>query len=331
MRQSTSLKTIAALSITVAFLCSSMSIVSAAEFNLRYNAPIADGGPHGAGMQAFKQCVEEKSGGRVAIKLFFSGALGAQLDSIEAAQAGTLDIVQIDTPITTIDPLLSVFGLPFIFRDRAHVDAVLNGPIGDMVRQRLVAKGVRPLGFWEGGFRHITNNVRPINTPSDLKGVKMRTPGSKIRIKIFTTYGANASALPFPELYSALQMGVYDGQENPAEVLKTAKFYEVQKYLSLTGHVYTVSYPLISEGVYQKMPWDLQLALRQCGDKAGEATVAFSVDADKNVVDFAKSQGMQVNQAYVGAFIAASLPIWGELGKEMGADAIKLIDIVSSN
>ena len=133
MRQSTSLKTIAALSITVAFLCSSMSIVSAAEFNLRYNAPIADGGPHGAGMQAFKQCAEEKSGGRVAIKLFFSGALGAQLDSIEAAQAGTLDIVQIDTPITTIDPLLSVFGLPFIFRAPARV---LGGGLSPHYQQR---------------------------------------------------------------------------------------------------------------------------------------------------------------------------------------------------
>jgi tripartite ATP-independent transporter DctP family solute receptor len=317
--------------IAVSFLLSGSGAAIAADYDLRYNAPAPDGGVHGAGMHVFKQCIEEKTGGRVAVKLFFSGALGAQLDSIEAAQAGTLDIVQIDTPITTIDPLLSVFGLPFIFRDRAHVDAILSGPVGDMVRQRLAAKGVRPLGFWEGGFRHITNNVRPINKPSDLKGVKMRTPGSKIRIKIFNTYGANASALPFPEVYSALQMGVYDGQENPAEVLHSAKFYEVQKYLSLTGHVYTVSYPLISEGVYQKLPWDIQLALRQCGDKAGERTVEWSIDADNNVVDFAKGKGMKVNQADVGAFIAASRPIWSELGEKMGADAVKLIDIISSN
>lgn len=330
MYHSSLAKTIAALGVGAALFGSGLSSVSAAEYSLRYNAPSPDGGVHGAGMHVFKECVEEKTSGRVEVKLFFSGALGAQLDGIEALQLGTLDIMQIDTPITTIDPLLSVFALPYIFRDRAHVDAVMNGAVGEWVRQRLVAKGVRPLSYWEGGFRHITNNVRAIYKPEDLKGIKIRTPSSKIRIKIFNAYGANASALPFPEVYSALQMGVYDGQENPAEVVESANFYEVQKYFSFTGHVYTVSYPLMSEGVYQKMPWDIQLALRQCSDKAGERTVEFSIEADKRIETLVKGKGMQVNQADVTAFIEASRPIWDDLAEDMGEDAKTLIGIVSS-
>jgi tripartite ATP-independent transporter DctP family solute receptor len=301
----------------------------AAEFNLKFNAPSPDGGVHGAGMHAFKQCVESRSDGRVEVKLFFSGALGAQVDGIEAMQAGTLDMMAIDTPITTIDKLLSVFGLPYIFRDREHVDTVMNGGIGDWVRERLVARGVRPLGYWEGGFRHITNNVRPISKPEDLKGIKMRTPSSKIRMKIFNTYGANASALPFPEVYSALQMGVYDAQENPAEVVATSKFYEVQKYLSFTSHVYTVSYPLMSEAVYSKLPWEIQVLMNQCGREAGGVTVDFSIKTDNDIAALVKKHGMQVNNADTEAFVAASRPIWDELAAEMGGEARTLIGLVS--
>jgi TRAP-type transport system periplasmic protein len=296
---------------------------SAADITLRYNAPAPDGGVHGTGMHAFKECVETGTNGKVEVPLFFSAALGNQEDGIEALKLGTLDMMQIDTAITTIDDLLSVLALPYIFRDRDHVAKVMSGEVGDLVRDRLVAQGVRPLGYWEGGFRHITNNVRPINTPADLKGIKMRTPSSEIRIKIFNHYGANASALPYAEVYSALQLGTYDGQENPVEAVEASKFYEVQKYLSFTGHVYTVSYPLISEVVYQKLPADVQTVLNQCGVDATKATVDFSIEADQRVVDLAKSKGMEVNQADVNAFVEASQPIWGDLtGNDPEAKAL---------
>lgn len=305
------------------------AVANAADITLRYNAPSSDGGVHGAGMHVFKDCVEAGTGGKVDIQLFFSGALGAQVDGIELLKLGSLDMMQIDTAITTVDELLSVLALPYIFRDRDHVAKVMSGEVGDLVRDRLVAEGVRPLAYWEGGFRHITNNVRPITTPDDLKGIKMRTPSSEIRIKIFNHYGANASALPFPEVYSALQMGTYDGQENPAETIQSEKLYEVQKYLSVTGHVYTVSYPLISESIYQTLPADVQGALNSCSVEAGKTTVAFSIDADKDVVDFVTEKGMEVNQANVGAFVEASKAIWDELTAD-DAEARALVQKISS-
>ena len=153
------------------------------------------------------------------------------------------------------------------------VDLVMNGPLGDWVAERLKKNKLEVLSYMEGGFRQITNNKRPINTPNDLKGIKMRTPSSQLRIKIFNSYGANASPLPYPELYSALQMGAFDGQENPAIEVKSSKFYEVQKYLSFTNHVYTVSYLLMGESSYKKLPWNLKILMKQASYEAAMATV----------------------------------------------------------
>jgi len=284
---------------------------------------------HYAGLKAFKEGVDAKAGGKIDTRLFHSGSLGDDIATLQALQTGTLDIGTVDTPITTVDELLGVFGLPYIFRDRDHVAKVMNGPVGEMVAERLQKKGLKVLAYFEGGFRHITNNVRPIVKPEDLKGIKLRTPSSALRIKIFKQYGANASALPYPELYPALQTKVFDGQENPAIEVKTAKFYEVQKYLSFTGHVYTVSYLLMSDKVHAKLPADLQKLLREAAQTAAKATVEVGIKGDAEVAEFAKSKGMQVNQADVKAFVDASKPIWTEFAKEQGAEAEKLIKMVA--
>ncbi len=235
---------------------------------------------------------------------------------MQALQTGTLDIGTVDTPITTADELLGVFGLPYIFRDRDHVAKVMNGPVGDLIAERLQKKGLKVLAYFEGGFRQITNNVRPIMKPEDLKGIKMRTPASALRIKIFKQYGANASALPYPELYPAHQTKVFDGQENPAIEVISSKFYEVQKYLSFTGHVYTVSYFMMNDKIHAKLPSDLQKLLREAALAATKATVEAGIKGDAEVAEFAKSKGMQVNQADVKAFVEASKPIWSEFAKE---------------
>jgi TRAP-type transport system periplasmic protein len=281
-------------------------------------------------MTLFKELVEKRSNGKIEVKLFHSGAIGDDVANLEALKVGTLEIGTCDTPITTVDPLLGVFALPFIFRDRDHVASVMNGPVGAWTAERLRQKGLEVLAYFEGGFRQITNNKRPINEPADLKGIKMRTPSSALRIKMFNQYGANAAALPYPELYSALQMGAFDGQENPAIEIKSQKFWEVQKYLSFSNHVYTVSYFLMSPIVYKKLPWDLQLMVKQAAYEASLKTVEVGKRADEDLAALAESKGMKVNQANVAAFVEASKPIWESYSKEQGADTEKITAVIAS-
>jgi TRAP-type transport system periplasmic protein len=306
------------------------SKVNAQEMQLRANAVGNEEGIAYLGMKRFAEIVEEKAGDKVGFKLFHSSALGDQVSSIESMQAGTLDIATVETPITTVDPTLGATALPYIFSGREHVAAALNGDAGKWIEKRLAEKGLRLLGFMEGGFRQITNNVRPIVTPADLKGVKMRTPGSKLRITIFNTYGANASPLPFKELYTALQSGVFDGQENPVIWAKATKFYEVQKYLSLTNHLYTVTYLLMSEDKFQQLAPEMQAIFKEAGRDAAAYSVEVGKKADSEIVDFLKEQGMEVNEADTDAFVKASEPIWDEWAEETGGDAGKLIELITA-
>lgn len=309
-------------------LAAVLSLTTAAlaqDVTLRANTIGAAGGIQEAGLKALKQAVETSTTGKVKVTIFTGGALGNQESDIEALATGTLDLSTIETPITKIDPLMGVFSLPYIFKSRAHVEAVLSGPVGSEVRDRLAKKGYRVIGFYEGGFRQITNNIRPIVKPEDLKGVKMRTPGSALRIKIFQTYGANASPLPYPELYAALQTKTFDGQENPAAEVKASRFYEVQKYLSITNHIYTLGFLLLSEKTWAKLSEDQRKALVAAGEAARKATVAYGEKADAEIVDLAKSKGMVVNQADIDAFVKASAPIWEEEAGKLGAEAKDLI------
>lgn len=301
-----------------------------AEFKLRANTIGNEHSIHAVGLRTLKKLVEKRSEGRIEIKIYYSGALGDQRAGIESMQSGTIDIATVDTPITTVDKVFGVFGLPFIFRDREHVDQVMKGPVGAWTAERLRKHNLEILAYMEGGFRQITNNKRPIYTPADLKGIKMRTPSSQLRIRIFNTYGANSAALPYPELYSALQMGVFDAQENPAIEVKSNKFYEVQKYLSFTNHVYSVSYLLMGTSSFNKLPWDLQILMKQAGYETIAATVKAGKTVDEEIVELANSKGMKVNKANTEAFIKASKPIWDSVGKEMGEEAIKLIHLIST-
>jgi len=320
-----------ALCLAVATTMAAAATSVAAEVKLRANVPGNQEGIAYLGAKHFADIVNERAGGKVTVKVFHSSSLGDQVSSLESMQAGTLDISTIETPITTIDSILGATALPYVFTGREHVAAAFNGPAGAWIEKRLAAKGLRVLGFMEGGFRQITNSVRPIVTPADLKGVKMRTPSSKLRIKIFNTYGANASPLPFKELYTALQTGVFDGQENPVIWAKSTKFYEVQKYLSITNHLYTVMYLLMSESAYQKLDADTQAILKQAGREATAYSVEVGIKADNEIVDFLKTKGMQVNQADIAAFVAASKPIWGDWATETGGDAQKLIDMIAGS
>lgn len=284
-----------------------------------------------AGLNALSKHVAETTGDSAKINLFHSGSLGDQISNIESLDTRTLDITTIETPITTIDEDMGILSLPYLFRDREHVDSVLNGEIGDALKQRLQEQGYRVIGFYEGGFRHITNNSRAIETPDDLSGLRIRTPGSRQRVEMFNAYGANASPLPYPELYSALQTGVFDGQENPLVEVEASRFYEVQDYLSLSGHVYTVGFLLMNEDRFQELPKEVQQALLEGGDKAFEATVAFGEQADQSVIELVKENGMQVNEVDTEAFVEASKPLWESFTEDMSEEARELVQRIANH
>ncbi len=321
MKRQTFLKIL--VSAVIAFSWPTVS--SAAEIELRAATVGAPGGIQVAGLNALSDHVTNATNGNVNLKLFPSGALGGQVANIESLDSQTLDIVAIETAITTINSDLGVLSLPYLFRDRNHVSAALNGEAGEGIRQWLRKDGYRVIGFYEGGFRHLTNNSKPVVTPKDLRGLRIRTPASRQRVKMLNAWGANASPLPYPELYSALQTGVFDGQENPLVEVRASRFYEVQDYLSLTGHVYTTGFLLMNETRFQALPDQLQQALMEGGSKAFESTMAFGTEADEKIVSLVEENGVKVNRVDTDAFRDASQPLWEVFTEKMSSKARTLV------
>jgi tripartite ATP-independent transporter DctP family solute receptor len=271
--------------------------------------------------------VNEALKGRVEVKVFHSSQLGTDEQMIKGVKVGAPEMFIPSTIMSTVEPKYGIFEMPYIIVSRAHMKRVAeNKQAQQALFEGLPAKGVRVLGVWENGFRHITNNVRPIVKPEDLKGIKLRVPSGVWRVKMFQAYGANPSPMPFAEVYSALQAGVMDAQENPFPQIWSAKFQEVQKYLSLTGHVYTPAYVLVGEEFWQKLPKDVQDTIARISWEMGDFARSEGERLDKELM--AKlAPPMKANEVEKEAFIKASAAIYEEFGKQVagGAELIKLI------
>jgi TRAP-type transport system periplasmic protein len=265
--------------------------------------------------------------GKVEIKVFHSSQLGTDEQMILGIKVGAPDMFLPSTVMSTADEKFGVFEMPYLIVSRAHMKKVIeNKQVQSQLFDRLPAKGMRVLGVWENGFRHITNNVRPIVQPEDLKGVKLRVPSGVWRVKMFKAYGGNPSPMPLAEVYSALQSGVMDGQENPFPQIASAKFQEVQKFLSLSGHVYTPAYLVVSEDVWKKLPQDTQTALSKIAWEMGDFARSEGERLDKELMGKLVPP-MKANEVDKDAFIKASAPIYEEFGKEVagGTDLVKRI------
>src|SRR5918996_2576183 len=209
--------------------------------------------------------------GKVDVKVFHSSQLGSDEQMMRGIKLGAPEMFLPSTVMSTVEQKFGVFEMPYLIVSRAHMKKVTeNKQVQSGLFDGLSAKGMRILGVWENGFRHITNNVRPIVKPEDLKGIKLRVPGGVWRVKMFKDYGANPSPMPLAEVYSALQSGVMDAQENPFPQIWSAKFHEVQKFLSLTGHVYTPAYLTVSEDAWKKLPNDVQTTISRIARELGD-------------------------------------------------------------
>jgi TRAP-type transport system periplasmic protein len=253
--------------------------------------------PHGLGAQKFADLVSEKSGGKLKIRLYANGTLGGEVALVSSLQGGTVDMM-LTSPglLASHDKEFMIFDFPFLFDDYKEVDAVLDGAVGKKLLDKLPEKGLIGLGYWDHGFRVLTNSRRPVAKAEDIQGLKIRVQQIPIFIDMFGTLGANPVAMPFLELYTALETRTVDGQENPFVSIDVAKFYEVQKYASTTRHVYTPLVVLVSKKSWDKLSTDERKILV---DAAKEATVyqrRVSRDMDAKAVETVKSKGMTVTE-----------------------------------
>jgi TRAP-type transport system periplasmic protein len=265
--------------------------------------------------------------GKVEIKVFHSSQLGSDEQMMRGVKIGAPEMFLPSTVMSTTEEKFGVFEMPYIIVNRAHMKKVTENPqVQKLLFQGLPSKGVRVLGVWENGFRHITNNVRPIVKPEDLKGIKLRVPGGVWRVKMFKQYGANPSPMPLAEVYSALQSGVMDAQENPFPQIASAKFQEVQKFLSLSGHVYTPAYLVVGEESWTKLPKDAQNTLSKIAWEMGDFARSEGERLDKELMG-KLAPPMKANEVDKDAFIKGSVTIYDEFGKEVsgGTELIKLI------
>lgn len=281
--------------------------------------------PYAIGARTFKEEVEKASGGRIEVQFFPNRALGDERPMIDGMRLGTVDMgIITNAVIAQVEPAFQINDMPFLFRDEAQAQRVLDGAVGDQLRQRLETRGVVALGYMEGGFRHMINNVRPVNTPDDLKGVKYRVLQSPIYIGMFTALGGTAVPMAWGETFTAVQQGAVDGLEIPAAVIDSNKYNEVTKYLSLTNHIYSMIGLLVSKRTFDRLPADLKTAVR---DAAKAATARQRSEAGANarkIVEQLRAKGMQVNALPdVAPFRRAVMPMYESFRQQIGAEIVR--------
>ena len=253
--------------------------------------------PVSLGTKRFAELVAAKSGGKLKVQEFPSSTLGNELQQQSALQGG---IQEMSAPATTsLAGIVKEFGLidfPFAVATFAQADALLDGPLGQALIARLPEKGLIALGYWDLGFRNVTNSKRPITKPEDLDGLKIRVIPNPVFLDTFKAFHANPVPMPFGELYGALESKAVDGQENPFSVILSNKFFEVQKYVSATNHVYAANIVLVSKRFWDKLsPTEKKIM----NDAANEARVyqrQVSRAAAQKAVDELKAKGMQYNE-----------------------------------
>ncbi len=278
-------------------------------------------------VDGFKKYVEKESEGRIKVELYPNGSLGGERKMVESAQIGTLDIAYVTTALlANFDEKFLIFDLPFLFNDLSIARKALAGDLGNAVGGELDSVKLKLLGYAENGFRHISNDVRPIYAPEDLKGIKIRTMENPIHMMSFRLLGASPTPMSFTELYTGLQQGTVDGQENPIFLTYASKFYEVQDYYSLTGHVYAPGVAVMSLKKWESLPSDLKEIVMKGWDITKE--LQYEILDKQNKEDLEKLKDlMEVNELTAkqkSVFIEATKPVYQKLEDQLGKDLVDL-------
>jgi TRAP-type transport system periplasmic protein len=305
------------LRLPIAALATLFAAAVHAQTELKFGHVGEPGSLIGASSDEFARRANAKLGGKYKIVVYGSSQLGGDKEMLQKVKLGTLDFTQPSTVMSSEADIFGVFEMPYLVKSRDHMKKIEKDLFWSKMAPEAEKKGLKLLAVWENGYRHITNSKHPINTPADLKGLKLRVPEGKWRVKMFQAYGANPSPMKFSEVFTALQTGVMDGQENPFAQIASAKFYEVQKYLSLTGHVYTPSYVAVGAKKWASLPADVRKVLEDAAKDTQAWVYEKAAKDDDELLEKMKKAGIQVNNANKDAFIAASKPVYEEYSKEV--------------
>ena len=267
----------------------------------------APGNPRHEASVKFAEVLKQKSGGRIEVTVSPSAQLGDDAAMVTALRTGALDIsANSQGAVSGVVPEYSAFGMPFLFGSLGQAWKLLDGPLGQELAQKTLDKGMVVLGYWDNGIRHMSNSKKPILKPEDLKGMKMRTPPDPVTVDIMQSLGAEAQQIKFAELYVALQQGVVDGQENPLMNIHASKLYEVQKFISLTGHKYEMTPFLMSKRSWDRLSEADRKLVREAAAEATALQRKLSQESDDKLIAELKKLGVRVDVADKAAFEKAT-------------------------
>lgn len=267
------------------------------EQTIRFASAGSEGSPLVIGQRKFAEIVKEKSGGKIDVKVFPAGMLGGDMQSVTSLQGGLLQMSVMNAGLmASLAPDFALLDIPFLFENTKEADAVMDGEVGKIFAKELDDKNLVVLAYWELGFRNLTNSRHPVEKVEDISGLKIRVVQSPIYLEMFQALGANAVPMPFPEVYTALETGTVDGQENPAPSILTAKLNEVQKYMTLTRHTYNPMVLLFSKPLWEKLDPEEKELLQQAAAEAAAFQRQTSRDADAKAVEELAASGMTVTK-----------------------------------
>ncbi len=265
----------------------------------------------------FARRANEKLGDVAVVKVFDSSQLGKDKDMLQKIKLGTMHLTLPSSTMPEIADEYAIFDLPFLVANREHLARIDETLFTEVLVPAAEEQGYRPLAIWENGFRQITNNERPITTPADLDGLKIRTPNSSWRVAMFEAYGANPTPMAFSEVFVALQTGVIDGQENPLTNIAGGKLNEVQKYLSMSGHVYSPAYPTVGIATFEKLDPQIQTVLAETAQEVALWARDEGAAQDGALLVELQEGGMEVNETDRQAFVDASAPLYEKFASEV--------------
>jgi tripartite ATP-independent transporter DctP family solute receptor len=290
---------------------------AAAQMEIRFGHVGEPGSLMAASAEEFAKRANAKLGNKAKVVVYGSSQLGGDKELLQKLKLGTVEMALPSTVMTSEADIFGVFEMPYLVKDREHMKRIEKELFWSKIEPAAQKKGLKVIGVWENGYRHITNSKRPINTPEDLKGIKLRVPEGKWRVKMFQAYGANPSPMKFSEVFTALQTGVMDGQENPFTQIYSAKFQEVQKYISLTGHVYTPAYVTVGTRKWASLPADVRKILEDTARETQAFVYEKAAKDDEELLGKIKAAGVAVNTPDKDAFVAASRSVYEEFAKEV--------------
>jgi tripartite ATP-independent transporter DctP family solute receptor len=279
------------------FLASAAVAQDIREHSIKFGYSVHEVHPLGQGANKFISLVDQKSGGKIKVRAYPATQLGSETQMISATQGGVQELVGVSSaPLVGLVKEFAVFDFPFLFANDKEADAVVGGDVGQALLGKLADKSLVGLCFWENGFRHVTNSKRPIATATDISGLKVRTMQNPVYIDAFSTLGANAVPMPWPEVYTALESGAIDAQENPYGIIHANKLNEVQKYLSVTKHGYSPYVLMASKKFWDGLNPAEQKIFQESCDEARAFQLNYSRGEDKKLIEELKQRGMTINE-----------------------------------